>query len=616
MKTKIFILLHPQNSIFQMIPKPNRLVSIMVLALLIVVSCGRDGKPTEQTTNNAERYTESAAMSIHRTEPEKALVMIDSAVIVGNLKWHRGEYLKAMTQYGGLHNLSLSRQTCLDMLEQKNAMIDTVTMEQTYMLLASIEYTTGNHSAIIRYATEASRLAHKLGRLDEVGKAEGFIAQSMAQTGKTDEGIKRLQNTLAEMRQLNSFKGVTAYHAVSKNLVRIYIDNMRFAEVVPVCEAALERIDELGSHPERFSGMKEDFDPSEYVDFARGQTLAYLTIAYARLGDLPKARETEAKVFRTQWSQSVDCDKIMSAAYHYMGEFDRFDQAMRRFEHSYPDTINPNYVICLEQRSEAARMQGHTDEALSYMQRAYVIRDSLDYRNQRDQLNELATAYHLQEEQLVRKQKEAEAERAHVIIIALIVGLVAAVGFLVWFFRQKRLEEKKNKVLAREIADAINYKEKFLESEKLRVKSEELQVRSEELGVDASRLCEEEQSLPQTKCDESNPDIELFQQIQDLIINEKLFLDPSLDRQTLVDRLGLSKERIGAAFAKGSPYKSLIEFLNDCRLPYAAKLLTTRPELTIADVARESGFPSADTFGRNFKLKYTLTPSQYREQYP
>ena len=573
-------------------------------------------------------------MSIHRTEPEKALVMIDSAVVVGNLSWQRGEYLKAMTQYGGQHNLPLARQTCLDMLEQKDALTDSVTLEQTYMLLACIEYTTGNHPAIIRYATETSRLAHSLGMPDEIGKAEGFIAQSMAQTGKTDEGIERLQNTLAEMRQLNIFKGVTAYHEVSKRLVRILIDNMRFAEVVPVCEAILERIDELGNHPERFSGMKEGFDPSEYVDYARGQTLAFLTIAYARMGDLQKARETEAEVFRTQWSQSMDCDKIMSAAYHYMGEFDRFDQAMRRFENSYPDTINPNYIICLEQRSEAARMQGHTDEAFSYMQRAYVIRDSLDYRNQRDQLNELATAYHLQEEQLVRKQKEAEADRAHVIIIALIVGLIAAIGFLMWFFRQKRLVEKKNKVLAREIADAITYKEKFLESERLRVRSEELRVRSGELGGKSEELrvrsgelgvgseelkmrseelgVGEEVSSPS----EENSDRMLFQQIQDLVVGEKLFLDPSLDRQMLVDRLGLSKERIGAAFAKGSPYKSLIEFLNDCRLPYAAKLLTTRPELTIADVARESGFPSADTFGRNFKLKYTLTPSQYREQYP
>ncbi len=586
----------------------------MVFVLLAFVSCGRNGELAEPTANDKERYTESAAMSIHRTESEKALVMIDSAVIVGNLSWQRGEYLKAVTQYGGLHNLSLARQTCLDMMENKEALTDSLTMEQTYMLLASIEYTTGNYPAIIRYATEASRLAHNLGRPDELGKAEGFIAQSMAHIGKTDEGIERLQNTLTEMRQLNSFKGVTAFQETSKKLVRILIDNMRFAEVVPVCEAALERIDELGSHPERFSGMKEGFNPSEYVDFARGQTLAYLTIAYARMGDLLKARETEAEVFRTQWSQSVDCDKIMSAAYHYMGEFDRFDQAMRRFENSYPDTINPNYVICLEQRSEAARMQGHTDEALGYMQRAYLIRDSLDYRNQRDQLNELATAYHLQEEQLVRKQKEAEAERAHVIIIALIVGLVAAVGFLVWFFRQKRLEEKKNKVLAREIADAITYKEKFLESEKLRVRSEEFAVGSEELTVKSKEFGVSSEAISSPS--EENSDAVLFQQIQDLVIGEKLFLDPSLDRQTLVERLGLSKERIGAAFAKGSPYKSLIEFLNDCRLPYAAKLLTTRPDLTIADVAHESGYPSADTFGRNFKLKYTLTPSQYREQHP
>lgn len=544
-------------------------------------------------TPHDDRYTESTAMSHHRTEPERALTLIDSAVIVGNLSWQRGEYLKAVTLYGGMHDMDAARQTCLDMLEQKEALSDTATLENTYMLLAGIEYTQGNHPAIIRYATEASRLAHLLNLPAEIGNAESLIAQSMAQTGRTDEGIERLQNTIAELRQLNTFKGVTAYHETSKKLVRIYLDNLKFAEVVPVCEASLERIGELESHPEHFSGMKEGFDPSEFIDYAKGQTLAYLTIAYARMGELAKARKTEAAVFRTQWSQSIDCDKIMSAAYAYMGEFDRFEQAMSRFENSYPDTINPNYVICLEQRSEAARMQGHIDEALSYMQRAYLIRDSLDARNQREELNKLATEYHLQEEQFIRQQKETEAKRARTVIVALIIGLVATIGFLVWVFRQKRLEDKKNRVLAREIAEAITYKEKWLEREELGVKSEALRVESE---VD--------------------PDRALFLQIQELVIREKLFLDPSLDRQTLVDRLGLSKERIGAAFAKGSPFKSLIEFLNDCRLPYAAKLLTERPDLSIAEVAKESGFPSADTLGRNFKQRFTLTPTQFRDQHP
>lgn len=544
-------------------------------------------------TPHDDRYTESTAMSHHRTEPERALTLIDSAVIVGNLSWQRGEYLKAVTLYGGMHDMDAARQTCLDMLEQKEALSDTATLENTYMLLAGIEYTQGNHPAIIRYATEASRLAHLLNLPAEIGNAESLIAQSMAQTGRTDEGIERLQNTIAELRQLNTFKGVTAYHETSKKLVRIYLDNLKFAEVVPVCEASLERIGELESHPEHFSGMKEGFDPSEFIDYAKGQTLAYLTIAYARMGELAKARKTEAAVFRTQWSQSIDCDKIMSAAYAYMGEFDRFEQAMSRFENSYPDTINPNYVICLEQRSEAARMQGHIDEALSYMQRAYLIRDSLDARNQREELNKLATEYHLQEEQFIRQQKETEAKRAHTVIVALIIGLVATIGFLVWVFRQKRLEDKKNRVLAREIAEAITYKEKWLEREELGVKSEALRVEGE---VD--------------------PDRALFLQIQELVIREKLFLDPSLDRQTLVDRLGLSKERIGAAFAKGSPFKSLIEFLNDCRLPYAAKLLTERPDLSIAEVAKKSGFPSADTLGRNFKQRFTLTPTQFRDQHP
>ena len=102
--------------------------------------------------------------------------------------------------------------------------------------------------------------------------------------------------------------------------------------------------------------------------------------------------------------------------------------------------------------------------------------------------------------------------------------------------------------------------------------------------------------------------------MREVILRDQLYLDPRLDRQALVERFGLSKERIGAAFAKGSPFKSLIDFLNDCRLPYAAKLLAEHPELSVADVAHASGFLSADTFGRNFKQKYALTPSQFREQ--
>ena len=174
-----------------------------------------------------------------------------------------------------------------------------------------------------------------------------------------------------------------------------------------------------------------------------------------------------------------------------------------------------------------------------------------------------------------------------------IIGLAAAIAFAVYFSYKRRETLKKNRVLAREIAEAIEYKES-LES------------------ITGDTVIPVNTEVPDDAITPDSPDASLFQQLRDAILRDQLYLDPSLDRQTLVDRFGLSKERIGAAFAKGSPYKSLIEFLTDCRLPHAAKLLTSRPDLSIADVARESGFPSADTFGRNFKQKYALTPSAYR----
>lgn len=593
--------------------KPIRqVVFLLSMAVLSLAAC--TGQRTVPIADGADTiYTEAAAMSIHRTEPERALVMIDSALAVGNITWQRAEYLKAVTQYGGLHNIPLSRQTCLDLIKRdaelqdnkKGAQTDSVTLERVYLLLTSLEYTAANHPAIIRYATEASRLAHALNMPDEVGKMEGFIARSMAQTGRTDEGIERLKATLADLRKIDSFGGVVSYQDASKKLLHILVDNARYSEMETVCKDVLARLDELEQHPDRFSDMQEGFNPAEYIDFARGQTLGFLTVAYAhqvtehkdnptlRAQYLKKALDTEAEVFRTEWSKGVDCDKMMSAAYHHMGQFDRFDQAMRRFENEYPDTINPNFQICLEQRSEACRLQGHTIEALNYLERAHIISDSLACRNQRDQLAELATIYGLQEERIARQEKEAEAERSHIINVALTIGLLAAIGFLIWFFHQKRIVEKKNRVLAREITEAIKYKEKCEQKPKESIETPKAN----------------EKIIPQEK----ETDTGLFSFLRETILREQLYLDPSLDRQTLVDRFGLSKERIGAAFAQGSPYKSLIEFLTDCRLPHAAKLLASRPDLSIADVAQASGFPSADTFGRNFKQKYALTPSQYRD---
>ena len=104
-----------------------------------------------------------------------------------------------------------------------------------------------------------------------------------------------------------------------------------------------------------------------------------------------------------------------------------------------------------------------------------------------------------------------------------------------------------------------------------------------------------------------------YTRITRAIRGEKLFLNPGLGRQELVSHFGLTNRQIGALFSAAGT--SLPEFIRDCRLEYARELVVSRPDLTFAEIADASGFIHATTFSVDFKHKYGLTPTQYRESH-
>lgn len=561
----------------------NLLYIFLLAATMAVAGCASRG--ADDAVLSDSEYTEATAMSVHLAEPERALTIIDSAVIVGNLSRPRAEYLKAVTQYGGLDNMPLARQTCLDLLEHKEILTDTLTLEQTYILLASIEKSSCNYAAVIRYATEASRLAHASGRYHVVGKMEGYIAHAQALTGHTNEGIDRLQGVIGELRQMNTFEGVTSYHSVSKNLIHILNDNGRFPEMVSVCEAMLGCYDELEQHPERFSIEREGFDPAEFVDFARGQTLAFLTIAYAEQGNIAKGLEAEEAVFRTRWSQSPDCDLMLVSAYHRLGQFDRFDQAMDRIDAEMiarGDTLNANYYTGLQLRSNAAEMRGCYADALHYANRASVIHDSLEYYNQREQLNELATVYHLQEERLARQQKESEARIYRIVAVGTML-LLLLTAFILWrVHRDNRLLTEKN----RRLFQLYNEQEEH-----------------EEQG---------EKDTAGAEADTQHPtfNAQLYNRLCALMEDPAVFTDPDANHETLARLVGTNYKYVYDALHECAG-TTPAEFINHYRIRHAAMLLTTTDQ-PVGLIAEECGIASRPTFNRLFREHYSMTPTEYR----
>ena len=182
-------------------------------------------------------------------------------------------------------------------------------------------------------------------------------------------------------------------------------------------------------------------------------------------------------------------------------------------------------------------------------------------------------------------------------LVRILLGF--ALGFAIYFFRQRRIMARKNKALTKQIAEANVYKTKYASA------FEALPQPEPQSGTAA----ESDKTINLAATDD---DTHIFDVLSKVILNEKLYLDPTFGRQSLMDRFGLSKEKVGAAFAKGSMHGSLTAFVNECRMDHAIKLLNERDDLSIKQIAEESGYYSANTFGRNFKAKYAISPTDYR----
>ena len=208
---------------------------------------------------------------------------------------------------------------------------------------------------------------------------------------------------------------------------------------------------------------------------------------------------------------------------------------------------------------------------------------------------ESAARFHEQEQQYALEKEQARHKRDLLIQISLIVIalLISLVTFLIFY--QWRITRRKNALLSKEIAQNIDYKMRYF------------------------RMSHPEQTA-EVKDDKSVPQLstmsnaELFEFLHVVITGEQLYLNPLFDRQYLMDRFGLSKEHVGAAFSQGSPYASLADYVNECRLSYSTLLLSNRPDMSIAEVASASGFSNASVFARNFKQRYTMTPTEFRNK--
>ena len=240
--------------------------------------------------------------------------------------------------------------------------------------------------------------------------------------------------------------------------------------------------------------------------------------------------------------------------------------------------------------AEVYQKMGRYNHAATLYEQVLEIQDTLKTRKAKHTAQELAAVYHDQEQEQTIMQQQAANTRAKLIAIGIGIFALLFLALAVIVIRKNRIISRKNQSLAAQITEAINYKQMYWDQKWAQT------PKPAAVTDDLKELTDEQ----------------LFLHINEIVMHERLFLDPNFDRQAIMDRFHLSKERVGAVFSKGSEHVKLNKYILLLRLEYAAHRLIDEPELTIAQVATDSGFGSSAYFSDRFRQHYGMSPSDFR----
>ncbi len=234
--------------------------------------------------------------------------------------------------------------------------------------------------------------------------------------------------------------------------------------------------------------------------------------------------------------------------------------------------------------ADVCQQMGRYQQAAELYEQVLEIQDTLKSRKARHTAQELAAVYHEKEQEQTIMQQEAENTRQRYILYSVIAVLLAVAALAVTVAVKNRSIRRKNRILARQIADALKYKE----------------------------IAQQADAAPMPQDTKQMTDEELYHYIRDTIIREHLFTAPDFGRDTIMNRFNLSKERVGAIFSSVGQHAKMSGHIQQMRLDYGARLLVENPDMSISEVASRCGFSRGTYFSTSFRQCFGMSPSDYR----
>ncbi|GHA18837.1 AraC family transcriptional regulator [Arenicella chitinivorans] len=95
-------------------------------------------------------------------------------------------------------------------------------------------------------------------------------------------------------------------------------------------------------------------------------------------------------------------------------------------------------------------------------------------------------------------------------------------------------------------------------------------------------------------------------------IHDQGFTQPNLTVSKLASMLDTKEYLLRNLINQTLGYRNFSSYLNDQRMPLACDWLSSKPELSITDIALNLGYGSITSFNRAFKARYKMAPRDHR----
>ena len=576
--------------------KVTHFIFYVVLALFAVSCTNTDSEVKYEPKPGDTIYTSDAALAVFDRNPERALVIIDSAVIVGNIDENLAKMLRAKVLCQSTADLHFEEalQICEALME--SGFVDNpANRENVLDLLITITRRRGDNEQWIRWSTEKVELCRQQGDETEALRTEAEIGFSLAKLGEEERGLAKLSGVIGALEEQRHFSEMDACIIALKRKINLLDILNRPESTIPLAQRIIEKIDDYREHRDDYADGSFRMPPNDeqfyrYCSFYTAQANCFLAEAYANLGHDDTARYYLSLFEESDYGKSFSGRMMASNTWFVLGDYDKmlaiYDVAYERLG---TDTMNLDFSSMLYNRAIAAEASGDYQASTNYWHRYEKIKHILDRKQQEGQAYHYAARYKLQEERMNTEREQAKAKHNEMLALAGFILVILSVCFIIRLLIQRNAINRKNRVLTEQMLESMKYKKKESQNSQLQTSNSKLQTQD---------------------LDELN-DTQLFDYLSDIIRSEKLFLNPNFSRQLLMDRFHINERRIGAAF---SCYEGLPDFIRDLRLEYACQLFTDHPDMSIGDVATASGFSNLTVFGRDFKRKYEVTPTYFRSQ--